>query len=241
MIEIVDLTVEFDGVRGLNALSVTLDDPISALVGPNGAGKTTLLNVLSGFVRPSGGNLLVDGQDITRLVPHRRAAFGIRRTFQTEQVVENLTVREQVRAVLDNLPRRGDDGESEVHAVLEFVGLESKAEFSGSALAAHDRRMVEIARAVVGKVRLVLMDEPGAGLADAEADHLRQVIVGIPAFCGAQVFLVDHDVELVRATCSSTLVLDFGSRIAYGSTNDVLADPKVRAAYLGVAQGTGNE
>ena len=96
--------------------------------------------------------------------------------------------------------------------------------------------MVEIARATVGKPRLLMMDEPGAGLAEEESDHLRQVIKAIPEFCGAQVLLVDHDVDLIQATCTATLVLDFGSRIAYGPTAEALADPKVRAAYLGVVE-----
>jgi ABC-type branched-subunit amino acid transport system ATPase component len=102
-------------------------------------------------------------------------------------------------------------------------------------LIAHDRRMVEIGRALVGKPRLVMMDEPGAGLSDAESDHLRSVILGIPDFCGAQVLLVDHDVDLIGATCAATIVLDFGSLIAHGPTSQVLTDPKVRAAYLGLA------
>ncbi len=99
-----------------------------------------------------------------------------------------------------------------------------------------DRRLVEIARCIIAKPRVVMMDEPGAGLSQTESDHLRQVIVGIPDYCGAQVLLVDHDVDLISATCHETLVLDFGSKIAFGRTADVLKDPKVRAAYLGTVE-----
>ena len=107
MIEIHDVTVMFGGVRGLNALSADLPEPVTGLVGPNGAGKTTLINVLSGFVRPSSGSVKIDGQDLAGIKPHKRAAFGIRRTFQNEQVVENLTSAENIAAVLDNVPTDG--------------------------------------------------------------------------------------------------------------------------------------
>ena len=237
MIGIEGLTVRFGGVKGINDLSASLPARITGLVGPNGAGKTTLLNVLSGFVRPSEGRITVDGKDVLSLAVHKRAGFGIRRTFQNEQVVENLTVRDNVAAVLDNVPSGGQPAQRLIRKVLDYVGLTQQAQRLGSELNAYDRRMVEIARATVGQPRLVMMDEPGAGLAQDEVEHLRQVIVGIPDFCGAQVLLVDHDVDLISAVCEATLVLDFGSRIAYGPTADVLKDPRVRAAYLGIVEG----
>ncbi|MDA8248364.1 MAG: ATP-binding cassette domain-containing protein [Rhodospirillales bacterium] len=237
MIEISGVTVLFGGVRGINDLTATLLARITGLVGPNGAGKTTLLNVLSGFVRPSAGTIKVDGENVLRLPPYRRAAYGIRRTFQTEQVVENLTVWNNVAAVLDNLPLRGGSRKELIVAALDYVGLAGRSRQIGVELNACDRRMVEIARCIVARPRLVMMDEPGAGLSETEADQLRAVIVGIPEFCGAQVLLVDHDVDLISATCEATLVLDFGSRIAYGPTAEVLKDPKVRAAYLGTVEG----
>jgi ABC-type branched-subunit amino acid transport system ATPase component len=236
VIDIDQLTVTFGGVRALNELTAVLHVPITGLIGPNGSGKTTLLNVLSGFVRPAMGTIKVDGENVLRLPPYRRAVFGIRRTFQTEQVVENLTVWDQVTAVLDNIPVKGRPFAEVIEAALVHVGLEDAKDRFGRELVAHDRRMVEIARCIIAKPKLVMMDEPGAGLSESESDHLRQVIVGIPGFCGAQVLLVDHDVDLISSTCEETLVLDFGSRIAYGPTPDVLKDPKVRAAYLGTVE-----
>ena len=209
---------------------------MTGLVGPNGAGKTTLLNVLSGFVAPTTGSVLVDGADALRLAVHKRAAFGIRRTFQNEQVVENLSVEDNIAAVLDNVPTNGQTRRHLIRKALDYVGLTPRARVLGGALNAYDRRMVEIARATVGAPRLIMMDEPGAGLSEEEATHLRQVILGIPNFCGAQVLLVDHDVDLISATCVATLVLDFGSKIAYSPTAEVLKDPKVRAAYLGMVE-----
>jgi len=236
MIEIERLTVQFGGVRGVNDLTVSLPDRRTGLMGPNGAGKTTLLNVLSGFVTPSAGSVRVDGEDVLRLKPHRRAAFGIRRTFQNEQVVENLGVWDNVAVILDHTPTAGGDRGDMVRAALVYVGLAAAASRLGRELSTHDRRMVEIARAVVGKPRLIMMDEPGAGLSESESDHLREVIIGIPDYCGAQVLLVDHDVDLISDTCTASLVLDFGSQIAYGPTADVLKDGRVRAAYLGTVE-----
>jgi ABC-type branched-subunit amino acid transport system ATPase component len=234
MIEICNLTVVFGGVRGLNDLSAEIGAPITGLVGPNGAGKTTLLNVMSGFVRSAAGMVSVDGTDLLRIAINRRAAFGVRRTFQTEQVVENLTVWNNVAAALDNLPTGGRARRELIAEALDYVGLGRQAERNGASLNASERRLVEVARCIIAKPRLVMMDEPGAGLSQTEADHLRQVIVGIPQFCGAQVLLIDHDVDLISATCQETLVLDFGSKIAFGFTAEVLKDPKVRAAYLGI-------
>lgn len=236
MIEIEDLTVQFGGVRGLSALTARLEEPVTGLVGPNGAGKTTLINVLSGFVRPVRGRVRVDGQNLESIPIHKRAAFGVRRTFQNEQIVENLTVGDNIAAVLDNVPTGGHARGQQIDKALEFVGLSAKRDASGHSLNAYQRRMLEIARATVGHPRLIMMDEPGAGLAQHESEHLRDVIKEIRDHCGAQVLLVDHDVDLISATCTATLVLDFGSAIAYGHTAKVLADPKVRAAYLGALE-----
>jgi branched-chain amino acid transport system ATP-binding protein len=237
MIEIDNVTVMFGGVRGLHALTATLPEPVTGLVGPNGAGKTTLINVLSGFIQPTIGTVRIDGEDLRRIAVHKRAAFGLRRTFQNEQVVENLSVANNVAAVLDNVPDGGQSRRKLIGDALDFVGLARKSHVLGKDLNAYERRMVEIARAVAGQPRLIMMDEPGAGLAQDESDSLRNIIRSIPEFCRAQVLLVDHDVDLIAATCVTTLVLDFGLRIAYGATADVLADPKVRAAYLGLAEG----
>ena len=148
--------------------------------------------------------------------PHRRSAFGIRRTFQTEQVVLNLSIWDNVAAVLDHIPPKDKSRDETITDALRYVRLLDRKFLMGGDLAASDRRMVEIARCLVGGPRLIMMDEPGAGLSEAESDFLREVIIGIPAFCGAQVLLVDHDVDLISDTCSTTLVLDFGSKIAHG-------------------------
>jgi ABC-type branched-subunit amino acid transport system ATPase component len=232
VIEIERLTVRFGGVTSLRELDVAFADRVTGIVGPNGAGKTTLLNVLSGFVRPDAGDIRIDRASIARIVPHRRAAFGVRRTFQTEQVVENRSVIDNVAAAADHVPLARGHADA-VRRALEIVGLERAVERRAGELGMFERRMLEIARAIVGQPKVVMLDEPGAGLAEAESSRLRAVVASLPERTGTQVLLVDHDVDFIAAVCSSTLVLDFGSRIAFGPTADVLADPRVRAAYLG--------
>jgi ABC-type branched-subunit amino acid transport system ATPase component len=234
MIEIDNLTVQFGGVRPIDGLTVRLDQPIVGLIGPNGAGKTTLLNVLSGFVTPVSGTVRVDGQDVTRAGTHRRAAMGLRRTFQTDQIADDLTLWENVMAIADHAGI-GSPAERlrEVGGAIEFVGLSKRIHRKGQALSTEERHLAEVAKALVGRPRLVMLDEPGAGMSLAESSHLEQVLKGIPAYCGAQLFLIDHDVELIAACCVQTMVLDFGKLLAVGPTAQVLEMPEVRRAYLG--------
>lgn len=233
MIRIENLTVVFGGVRPLDGLDAELRAPISGLIGPNGAGKTTLLNVLSGFVRPARGRVLLDALDLTRLSPVQRMRAGLRRTFQQEQVVDDLTVYENILAIADHLPLDRDRRRREVRSALVLTGLDERANWPGRRLNLFERRMVEIAKTLIGAPKLILMDEPGAGLNEAETDQLRSVLRLIPSASGAQLVLIDHDAELIASVCEETLVLDFGKRMAIGPTRIVLADPTVRQAYLG--------
>ena len=232
MIEIHELSVQFGGVKAISALDAVLDQPVCGLIGPNGAGKTTLVNVLSGLVRPRIGIVRVDGVELLAMRPAQRVRFGLRRSFQTEQVVEDLDVWDNVLAVLDHVPLRGS-ASHEAGRAIEYVGLQSVATVPGAQLNLFQRRLVEVAKALVGAPRLLLFDEPGAGLNEQESAQLRRLLLGIADFCGAQLLLIDHDVDLIAATCGQTLVLDFGQRLALGPTREVLADPAVRRAYLG--------
>jgi branched-chain amino acid transport system ATP-binding protein len=234
VIAIESLTVAFGGVRPLDALDARLDAPISGLIGPNGAGKTTLLNVLSGLVTPRSGRIAVEGIDLLGLAPTARVRWGLRRIFQTETVVEDLSVHDNVLALVDHVgAERSPD--TEATRVLAYAGLARIAGTIGGRLNLFERRLLETAKALAGRPRLIVMDEPAAGLTDEETAVLRDRILGIPDFSGAKVLLVDHDVELIAATCTETLVLDFGRRLALGPTQAVLADPAVRRAYLGEA------
>ena len=235
MIEIKDLTVRFGGVTPLDHVTIDFADGTNGLIGPNGAGKTTFFNVLSGFVRPAEGSVTAFGEDLLTMAHFRRARWGVRRTFQTEQAIEELSIYDNVAMVDEHSSRqRGGDRRTTVLSAIEFVGLTAKPQTRVGTLGAGERRLVELARAVVGKPRVILLDEPAAGLPEEESVRTSRVIQKIPDELGALVILVDHDMSLVSACCSKTAVLDFGKLIASGDTADVLRNDEVKKAYLGV-------
>ena len=233
MIEIKDLTVRFGGVIPLDAMTLTFESGTCGLIGPNGAGKTTFFNVLSGFVSPASGSVRAFGENLLAMPHYRRARWGVRRTFQTEQAIEELSLYENVAMIHEHSKRSRSTRRADMLEAIEFVGLDVAPETKVGTLGVRERRLVEVARAVVGRPRLVLLDEPAAGLPDEETEHLGQVIRQIPEQTGALVILVDHDMELVSACCGVTAVLDFGVVIAAGPTAEVLRDKEVMRAYLG--------
>ncbi|MCW5745877.1 MAG: ABC transporter ATP-binding protein [Alphaproteobacteria bacterium] len=235
MIAFDDLSVRFGGVCALDGLTAELTAPVVGLIGPNGAGKTTLLNVLSGFVTPWSGKIRIDGADLLALSPIRRVTLGLRRTFQQELVVDDLTLWENVQAIADHVVRDRAAATADIERAIAFVGLQRSRQVLGRHANLFERRMVEIAKTLIGRPRLILMDEPGAGLNEAETDRLRRLLLDIPATFDTQLVLIDHDADLIAAVCAETLVLDFGKRLALGPTRAVLDEPAVRRAYLGTA------
>jgi branched-chain amino acid transport system ATP-binding protein len=235
VIEVEGLTVRFAGVTPIDDVTVTFPGGTCGLIGPNGAGKTTFFNVLSGFVKPAAGSISAFGENLLGMVDFRRARWGLRRTFQTEQAIEQLSVFENVAMIHEHSKVGRSSRRADVLAAIEYVGLEAPGARVGE-LDARDRRLVELARAIVGQPRVVLLDEPAAGLPDEETGHMSRVIRGIPERFGALVILVDHDMSLVSACCETTAVLDFGRLIASGTTSDVLRDEHVIRAYLGTEE-----
>ena len=233
MIKIDALTVQFGGIKALDALDAEFAAPICGLIGPNGAGKTTLLNVLSGFLTPLKGTILLDDIALLGLSARRRVGVGLRRTFQQELVVDELTAMENIQAIADHVSADRASARREVEAALDFVGLDERRNTLGRELNLFERRMVEIAKTLIGRPRVILMDEPGAGLNEAETERLRRLLVKIPSTFDSQLVLIDHDADLIAAVCMETVVLDFGKRLAMGPTRAVLDDPVVRRAYLG--------
>jgi branched-chain amino acid transport system ATP-binding protein len=236
MIEVEGLTVRFGGVVPIDDMTLTLSGGTCGLIGPNGAGKTTFFNVLSGFVKPVAGAVHAFGDDLLAMADYRRARWGLRRTFQTEQAIANLTVFDNVLLVRENTDGGRATQRQDVMDAVAFAGLEPESNRLVGTLGAAQRRLVEVARAVVGRPRLVLLDEPAAGLPDDETEHLGQLIRRIPQEVEALVVLVDHDMSLVSACCATTAVLDFGKLIASGTTADVLRDEHVIRAYLGTEE-----
>jgi branched-chain amino acid transport system ATP-binding protein len=233
VIEVTGLTVRFGGVTPLDTMSVTFDAGTCGLIGPNGAGKTTFFNVLSGFVRPVSGTIHAFGEDLLRMAHFRRARWGVRRTFQTEQAIEDLSVFDNVAMIHEHSRLGRGSRRQDVLDAIASVGLRSDASARVGTRGAAERRLVEVARAVVGRPRLVLLDEPAAGLPDEETAHLGDVIRRIPERTGALTILVDHDMSLVSSCCSVTAVLDFGKVLASGPTAEVLRNERVVRAYLG--------
>lgn len=224
-----ELTVRYGGVTPLDGVSLTFPSGVCGLVGPNGAGKTTFFNVLSGFARAAAGSVHMGGADLLAMSAARRSRSGLRRTFQQEQVVHSLSARANVLLTAEHTGARAAD----VDRALAFVGLED-TQRAGSALSMLERRLVEIAKTVVGAPSVVLLDEPAAGLDAVETGQLAELVRAIPEECGATVVLVEHDMDIVGAVCQTLAVLDFGRLVAFGATAEVLASPQVRRAYLGI-------
>jgi branched-chain amino acid transport system ATP-binding protein len=231
VLDIRNVTVQFGGVRPLEDASFWFEPGVNGLVGPNGAGKTTMLNVLSGFVRPAAGSVVADGTNLLALAPHRRARWGLRRTFQQEQVIAALSAYDNLRLAADNLGA----GPDAVQRVLDIVQLR-RPERRATALSTLERRLVEIGKTILGTPKVVLLDEPGAGLAETDSARLVPLIRRIAEDYGSCVVLVDHDMDLVATVCQQIGVLDFGRRIAFGPTAEVLDDPVVKRAYLGTEE-----
>jgi branched-chain amino acid transport system ATP-binding protein len=222
---------------------------VTAVIGPNGAGKTTLFNIISGFQAPNAGRIVFDGIDITGHPPEAIAAAGVVRTFQLVQPFQNLSVLENVKvgshlhttgglwsAVL-RLPRtRAAERALEARAreLLAFVGLDAAADEEANALAYGQQRLLEIARSLAAGPRLLLLDEPAAGLSVEETRRLAAAIRTI-AERGTTVLLIEHDMKLVMNTADTVAVLDFGRKIAEGPPETVREDAAVIAAYLGTA------
>jgi ABC-type branched-subunit amino acid transport system ATPase component len=233
MIEVTGLTVRFGGVTSLDDMDVTFDAGTCGLIGPNGAGKTTFFNVLSGFVRPASGTVTAFGENLLSMAHFRRARWGVRRTFQTEQAIEQLSVFDNVAMIHEHSKLSRSSRRQDTLGAIDIVGIQCDPSAPVQTLSAGERRLVEVARAIVGRPKIVLLDEPAAGLPDEETVDLGKVIRAIPGHTDAQVVLVDHDMSLVSACCERTAVLDFGRLIASGPTAEVLRDERVVRAYLG--------
>ena len=236
MIEVQGLTVRFAGITPIDDMSVVFPGGTCGLIGPNGAGKTTFFNVLSGFVKPARGTIKAFGEDLLKMADYRRARWGLRRTFQTEMAIEQLSVFDNVAMIHEHSGAKRASRRNDVLSAIEFVGLTASPKAKVGTLGARERRLVEVARAVVGRPRLVLLDEPAAGLPDEETEHLGRVIQTIPDHFGALVVLVDHDMSLVSSCCGTTAVIDFGKLIASGPTAEILRDEQVMKAYLGTEE-----
>jgi ABC-type branched-subunit amino acid transport system ATPase component len=228
------IKVHYEGVRAVDGVDLTLrQGSIMGLIGPNGAGKTTLLNALSGFASLSAGRVAVAGEDVTRLPPHRLLAHGLVRTFQEVATFPELTVYENVElgALGAGLSRR--KARQRCAELLRVFHLGEWAESAASVLPHGQERRLGIARAVAARPRFLLLDEPAAGMDDAESIELADTILELRDEYGIGVLLVEHDMHVIFRICESIQVLNFGKTMAFGPPEEIRTDRQVIAAYLG--------
>jgi branched-chain amino acid transport system ATP-binding protein len=203
------------------------------LIGPNGAGKSTLVNVLSGFDRPTGGSVELEGRDVTAWSAHRRGRHGLARTFQHSHAFRALSVRENVEVAALGTGAPARRAAHRAQRLLELLGLDGYADTPASALAHGDERRLGVARALATEPSFVLMDEPAAGLPEAEVPDFAAVVRSVRDDHGAGVLLIDHNMALIMDVCDRIHVLDQGTSLAEGTPTEIRANLDVAAAYLG--------
>jgi branched-chain amino acid transport system ATP-binding protein len=224
----------FQGVRALSNVTLELHrHEVVGLVGPNGAGKSTLVNVMSGFDFPSSGTVELEGRDVTQWPAPRRSRAGLARTFQHSRSFRSLSVRENVEVAALGVGAGPKDAARRAAELLELLGLSAYAAVPAGALAHGDERRLGVARALATRPRFVLMDEPAAGLSEAEVPDFAAVVRSVRDDHGAGVLLIDHNMALVMAVCDRIHVLDQGRTLAAGTPAEIRGNLDVAAAYLG--------
>jgi branched-chain amino acid transport system ATP-binding protein len=249
LLEAKAVTIRFGGLTAVSEFSLSMDSPeLVGLIGPNGAGKTTIFNMLTGEYRPTEGDISIEGQTILDMKPYDITALGVARTFQNIRLFKELTVLDNVKigghihykysgtsAVLHTNRFHDTEEKAEEDAIelLRIFGLHSRAHYDARNLAYGDQRRLEIARALAARPKLLLLDEPAAGLNTGETIQLMDKIHEIRDRFGVAILLIEHNMELVMGICERIFVLNFGKTIAHGTPDEVRSNPVVIEAYLG--------
>jgi branched-chain amino acid transport system ATP-binding protein len=230
----VGISRSFEGVQALAEVDLELArSEVVGLIGPNGAGKTTLVNVITGFDFPTTGCVELEERDVTRWSPQRRGRAGLARTFQHGHAFKGLTVRENVEVAALGVGASWRDARTRAQSLLGALGLRARADENASALPHGDERKLGVARALATEPRFVLMDEPAAGLTEAEVPDLAAVVRSVRDDHGAGVLLIDHNVTLILDVCDRIQVLDQGRTLAEGTPEEIRKNIDVANAYLG--------
>lgn len=250
VLEVRGLSKSFGGVRAVDGVDFAVSaGELLALIGPNGAGKSTCFNMLNGQLRPDAGTVALDGRGITGLPPRQVWRLGVGRTFQITATFVSMTVRENVQMALMSHRRRmrsvfaraSDLYVAEADALLERVAMRDQAERVCGVLAYGDLKRVELAMALANDPRLLLMDEPTAGMAPKERVQLMELAARLARERGVAVLFTEHDMDVVFANADRVIVLDRGKLIAHGTPAEVRADPRVQAVYLGTGAMYGHD
>jgi ABC-type branched-subunit amino acid transport system ATPase component len=249
LLEARQIVKRFGGLTALNGLDFSLEEgTIVGLIGPNGAGKTTFFNMITGLYRPSSGRLVFAGRDITGRRPNRIARLGISRTFQTIRLFGNMTVLENVLVGMNCrlraswlgailrppwVRREEQQAQRRAYELLDYVGLRHRAADLARNLPYGDQRLLEIARALATGPKLLLLDEPSAGMNPRETDDLTALIARLRQELGLSILLIEHHMEVVMGISDRVTVLNYGARLAEGVPRAIQRDPQVIEAYLG--------
>lgn len=233
-LQTIDVSVEFSGLRALDDVSLSIaPGEILGLIGPNGSGKTTLVNAITGQVPIVSGKVVCGTVDITGCSPRDVSLYGIARSFQVVRLFNNLTVAENVETAALAHGRSRPAARNKARSLLAEFGLESRADDLAVGLSYGDKRRVEISRALAADPKFLLLDEPAAGMNDAETTALLSILEELPRSIGLGLLIIDHDMSLIMRLCDRLQVLASGRTIAEGDKDSVRSNPLVIEAYLG--------
>ena len=249
MLEVTSLGISFGGLRAVDELSMKIEKGgLVGLIGPNGAGKTTVFNMLTGVYRPTDGGIRLDGQNLIGKKPHEICKMGVARTFQNIRLFSELSVLDNVKTGLHNqitysfaesmfhlgsYRKKEKQMDEKAMELLSVFGLESVADYRAANLPYGKQRKLEIARALATEPKLLLLDEPAAGMNPNETAELMETIRFVRDHFGMTILLIEHDMKLVSGICERLTVLNFGQVLCTGPTQEVLSNPDVIKAYLG--------
>ena len=249
ILEVKNLGINFGGLRAVDNFDITIDQhELVGLIGPNGAGKTTVFNMLTGVYQPNDGDILVDGMSILKKKPHEICALGIARTFQNIRLFGDMPVIDNVKVALNSFyqysvfdallkdrkyQRQEKDTHKEAVELLKVFELDGYADYMASNLPYGKQRELEIVRAMAAHPKLLLLDEPAAGMNPNETINLMKTIRKVRDEFDIAILLIEHDMKLVKGICERVTVLNYGRVLRSGVTDEVLSDPEVIKAYLG--------